>query len=428
MADVGRRVKPAIGDLADRQRWPVICVLVLVVVSDFQVRLRPVGESLAGSPDVFVAIEVATYAAVAVFLFLRFRPRFRLRRPRSCAPLVYLAYGYPVVVLVAAIYSPYLMLALVRAGQVVVVVALFAAVVRHASRAALHQIAHGYVALIAAAVVFGVVVPYPRLPTQLDRFTWLYVHPVKAGELMAIAVVLAFAYLTCGRLRRYGPRWPVPMYLAMLTVCAAGLTASNTRGAMLGAMAGVAVVLLTRWRGSRKVEVGIGVAIVAALVALTAWPAIEEFFVRGESAKRLASLNSRTILWEEALRHIGENPLYGSGLSASRGLFLETLGLGGGHNALINVLLEIGIVGALVWLCLLLAVFIAGLRLTRLDTAARTDGIIAVALLACLIVNSIFTEELGAAANATFTWLYVLAAWMVLATRTSDQESAERQA
>jgi exopolysaccharide production protein ExoQ len=420
-ASVGRRA----GAAERSQRWPMLCVLALVVVSDFQFRLRSPQQTLGGSPDLFVALEVATYAGVGAFLLVRFGGAPRLRRPDVCAPLVYAAYGYAVILLFAAAYSPYLMLAMVRAGQVVVVVALFMAIVRHARSAAAHLVAHGYVVLIALSVVFGVVVPFPRLPTQPDRFTWLHVHPVQAGEMLAIAVVLAAAYVVTFRLRRAGPRWPLASYLLLLAVCAVGLVATNTRGAMLGALVGLSALVWVRWRGTRRVEVGALAALVAAIVALTSWSAIESFFVRGESAERLATLNARTHLWEAAYRHIADNVLYGSGLAASRGLFLDTLGLGGGHNALVNVLVEIGVVGALVWLAFLLAVLVAALRLTRASTTVRVDGIIAVALLSGMIVNSIFTEELGSAANVAFTWLYALAAWMVVATRTVRGDAAD---
>lgn len=398
-------------------RWPLLCMLALVLVSDFQYRLRPPTETLGGRPDLFVMLEIAVYGAVAGMLFVRFRPAPRLRRPDIMPVLYYLAYAYAAVLVVAALYSPYPVLAAVRAGQAVVVVGLFAAIARYADRAALHLVAHGYLGLIAGAVVFGVVVPYERIPTQPDRFTWLYVHPVQAGEMMAVASVIAAAYLLCRPLGWPGTRWPRWLYLVLFAICFAGLIGSNTRGAMLGAVMGVTAVLWTRWQGSRKIEAAVVAAIVIVLVLLTSWSAIEDFFVRGESASRLASLNSRTYLWELAMQHVADNPLYGAGLTATRGLFLESMGLGGGHNAFVNVLVEIGVVGTAVWLALLAAIAAAAVRLTRHVAHVRVDGIIAVAVLSGLIVNSIFTEELGASANFAFTWLYVFAAWMIVAAR-----------
>lgn len=402
------------------QRWPVVCVLALVVVSDFQFRLRADDQAVSGNADPFVLLEIATYGAVALFLFTRFRPRPELRR---ADPLTYLGFAYAAVLVISATYSPYLMLALVRAGQVVVVVALCRSIVRHTAPDTPHRIAHAYLLLIAAAIVFGVLVPYPRLPSQPDRFSWLHVHPVQAGEMVAIALVLAAAYLFTKRLERPGPRWPVFAYTALLAICALGLLATKTRGAVLGAVIGIAVLLWTRWRGPARLELSVVGALLIAIVAVSGSDTITEFFARGESADQLATLNSRTDLWTVAFQLWTDHPLYGFGLAASRGLFLETIGLGGGHNALVNLLVDTGLVGALVWLALLGAIIVAAARLARGSGRGQPDGVIVLAVLLAMIGNSVFTEGLGAPANVGCTWLYLLLAWVLLARRSAGEES-----
>jgi hypothetical protein len=54
-------------------------------------------------------------------------------------------------------------------------------------------------------VLFELLVPFPQLRTQAGRFTWLYVHPVQAGEMLAIAVVLLAGYVVTNGLERAGP-------------------------------------------------------------------------------------------------------------------------------------------------------------------------------------------------------------------------------
>lgn len=404
--------------------WPVVTVLGLIVTSDFQFRLRADDQAIAGNADLFVALEMVSYATVGTFLFLRYRPRPRLRR--AAHPLTYLGYAYATVLVGSALYSPYRELAVVRAGQALVILALFSSIVRHTGRSVPHRIAHGYVLLVGAAVVFGVLVPFPRLATQPDRFTWLHVHPVQAGELLAIAVVLLAAYLAAGRLPHPGPHWPPPVYLGLLVVCAGGLVATKTRGAVLGAMVGITVVLLVRWRGSRLVEAGAIAGLTAAVIALSSSSVITDFFVRGESTQQLTTLNSRTELWSAAADQIAAHPLYGAGLAASRGLFLDRTGLGGGHNALVNVLVDAGLAGAVVWLALLVTMLAAALRLARGRRETAVDGIVVVAVLAGMVVNSVFTEELGTPANMAFTWLYVLLAWLLLARRAPETRPAPR--
>jgi exopolysaccharide production protein ExoQ len=392
-----------------RQAWPVACVLALVLASDYKFRLRANDQSVSGNADPFVLVEVGLYALVACFLFLRFRPATRLRR---ADPLTYLTYAYAAVLVGSALYSPYPQLALVRAGQVVVVLALCRSIARHGGPGAPHRIAHGYAILITASVVFGVLVPFPRLPTQPGRFTWLYVHPVQSGAMLAIAVVLLAGYALTHGLDRAGPRWPLPVYGALFLICAGGLVATKTRGAVLGAIAGILVLIWTRWRGRRKVEVGVVSAVVLIAVVLTTSSAIESFFARGESVAQLSTLNSRTDLWAFAFDRFAQHPLYGYGLTASRGLFLDSIGLGGGHNALVNLLVDTGLLGALAWLALLACALLTAHRLIRLRPAPRADRCLILAVLFAMITNSVFTEGLGAPANVLCTWLFVLIAWI----------------
>lgn len=402
--------------------WPVVCVLALVVVSDFQFRLRENNQAVAGNADPFVLLEIATYGGVALFLFAKFRPRPRLRKTTK---LVYLGYVYAVVLAVSAVYSPFTALAVVRAGQIAVAVALFRCIALHTDVRTPHRIAHAFAALMAGSVVFGVLVPFPRLPLQQERFTWLHVHPVQAGEMLAIAVIVLSAYTIAYRVPRSGPRWPHGVYIVMLLICGGGLLATRTRGAVLGAAVGIAVVLWTRWRGARKFEVAAVGAVVAALVLVSGADAIESYFARGETVDQLASLNARTDLWEHAFRLVAEHPLYGYGLTSSRGLFLESMGLGGGHNALVNLLVDTGILGALAWLALLAGIGITAARLCRRSGTTRVDGIVVLAVLLGMMANSIFTEGLGSPANAAFTWLYLLLAWVLQARAVADTEAAE---
>jgi O-antigen ligase len=414
------RIPSADGRAAAGRRWPVLCVVALIVASDYKFRLRANDQSVAGNADPFVLLEIGLYALVGCFLFVRFRPRPRIRRGTL---LTCLGFAYALVLAGSALYAPYPELALVRAGQVLVVLALSRSIARHGTLADLHRIAHGYLLLITGSVLFGLLMPFPQLPTQTGRFTWLYVHPVQAGEMLAIAVVLLAGYVVTNGLERTGPRWRLPVYPALLAVCAGSLLATKTRGAVLGAIVGILVVVWTRWRGQRKVEAGVVLAVVLIAIALTSSSAIESFFARGESLATLSTLNSRTDLWGYAFDLFPQHPLYGFGLTSSRGLFLDTIGLGGGHNAVVNLLIDTGALGAFTWLALLAALLITTMRLSRTRTGpASRDRCLILALTLAMIANSVFTEGLGAPANVACTWLFVIIAWVNLAVNRSAGE------
>lgn len=389
-------------------RWLTVCGLVLIVACEYKFRLRADDKAVSGDPDLFVLLEIAAFAVVGGALFLAFRPPPRLR---SAHWVTLALYGYTAVLAVSAVYSPYLEMALVRACQMVIVLALARSLARHGTRATLHHFAHHYAVLVTASVVFGVLVPFPRLDSQPNRFTWLYVHPVVAGQFLAIAVVVLVAYVLGHRVNRPGPRWPVGVYLGLLAVCLAGLVGTNTRGAALGAMVGACAALWFRWRGTRRVEVTAVLTVATVALATLAWPAIREFFVRGESAEQLASLNSRTELWGYAFEAFFERPLYGYGLSATRGLFLDEMGLGGAHNAVVNLLVNNGVVGVVAWLALLAGLVVTTMRSGRTVPEPRLDRTIILAVLLAMLTDSIFVEALGAPSNVACIWLFVLVAW-----------------
>ncbi len=387
-------------------------MLAFVLASDYKFRLRADNDTIQGQADIFVVIEIAVYGLIACWLFWRFRPTFRLRRADWCT---YLGYAYVAVCVGSALYSPYHALAVVRAAQMGVVLAFARSVARHASVAAPHRIAHGYVLLISGSVIFGVVDRYPELPSQPGRFTWLYIHPVEAGMLLTIAVIILTAYMLGIRVARSGPVWHLAVYVVLWLLCVGALVGTGTRGAALGALVGILVVVATRWRGIRKLEIALVGGIGVGALALVASPEIAAFIARGETTAQLETLNFRTDLWSEALADFAQHPLYGYGFTADRGLFLDSTGLGGGHNAIINLLVDTGVVGTAVWFALLIAM--AGTAYRLRPRGMSTDRGMVLAVLLGMFVNSMFTDELGAPANAMCTWLFVLLAWIALMRR-----------
>ncbi|ASU78154.1 O-antigen ligase domain-containing protein [Actinopolyspora erythraea] len=409
MLDYRHFLADAPGSRSDRDTWRLVaCALAFIVASEYEFRIRDEDQSISGNPDFFVLLEIVTYGVVACWLFLRFRPAPRLTTAHWTTLA---AYGYVATLFLSTLYSPYFEMALVRSCQMAIILALTRSTARHSNRASMHCFAHAYSALITGSVIFGVLVPFPRRESQPDRFTWLYLHPVAAGQLLAIAVIVLASYVIGRRNTRIGPRWPLGIYLGMLAVCAGGLVATNTRGAALAAAVGSVAALWIRWRGARRLEITAFLSVGALAAVLAAAPAIAGFFTRGHSMSRLMTLNARTELWSHALEAFAQRPLYGHGQSATRGLFLDAMGLGGGHNAVINLLVNSGVLGLIAWSALVLGIFVNSARAKRLTPEPRVDRTIIISVSLGMLANSVFTEALGAPANAAAVWLLMLAAW-----------------
>lgn len=396
-----------------RRNWFAVCALSLLMASDYKLRVRSATATLGGGADAFILLEIAIYGLVAAHLVLSQRGFPRLRR----LPLaLYLAVAYVVLLVLSLSYTPYVALAGVRAAQTVVVLSLVLAVVHRGSRSHVHRFAHGFVVLVAASVLFGLLFPMPPVTSlQAGRFTWLMIHPVTAGVYVGLATVVAAVYLLARTQERPGPIWPAWAYAPLLLLVAGGLLGTQTRGAVLGAVVGVLVALTALFRGRRLVASWLVVVVAGAGVVVLAIGTITAYFVRGESTERLASLNARTTLWALARDAVLEEPLFGYGLGATRGLFLEETGLGGGHNAVVNVAVDLGLVGLVVWTALLLVVTVNALRSASATApGVSVDRALVLGALAFLTVDGIFFEGLGAVSNVAAIWLFVLVGWVVL--------------
>jgi exopolysaccharide production protein ExoQ len=414
------------------RRWPMVLPLALMLASDYKLRSRPVGDTVGGSPDLTIFLEIGVYGLAAVFLYLRFGLRPPTRRTTG---LLFMGWTWAGYVALSALWTPYHQLGLVRGVQMLITMAVAQVIATRASVAELHRFAHAFLVVVLCSVGIGVVHPFPRTHLTENRFNWLYVHPVIAGVYLALAVLLVVGYLvrrddTSIRL------WHPAAYLACLAVLGGALVATGTRGAALGCAAGV-VVLLASVNGPRgRVDLLVIGTAAAAVMALAFSSVILGFVQRGETSAKLMTLNSRTDLWALALKAYAAEPVFGRGLGASRGLFLRDIGLGGGHNAFINALVDNGAVGTIIFTCLLLVLARVLLGLAR-GPVSRGDAGLLLGILVCFLADGMTTEGLAAPANVSGIWLFVLIAWTealrrdrpphhTVIRRSSDERSPDR--
>ncbi|WP_299038922.1 O-antigen ligase family protein [uncultured Pseudokineococcus sp.] len=396
--------------------WLAASGLTLVVASDYDLRTRPPGDAVGASVDAAILLEIALYGAVGAHLLLtRARPPRVVRAPRQLFLLVL----YVGLVVLSLTYTPYLLYGAVRAVQMCVLLGLALAAARDARPEHLHRFAHGFLVLVALSVCYGAAVPSAAVSAlQEGRFTWLAIHPTVSGVLTGLAVVIGVGYLWAGARPRSGPRWPTGAYGLLLLVVGGGLLATQTRGAVLAAGVASVVVLVSLRTGRALVELLLALLVLGAGAALALSGVITAYVVRGEDPSALVTLNSRTMLWRLAGERVLEEPLYGYGTTAARGIFYAETGLGGGHNAVVNVVVELGLVGLAVWAALLV-VLVLGVRGLPRDAShgVVVDRALLLGLVAFLLVDGVVYEGAGAVTNVGATWLFVCVAWLTVAQR-----------
>ena len=389
--------------------WPALCVLLIIVASSYKWRVRNPTDAVSGSFDLANLVEIGLFGAVGLGLLVAFRRDLPLRHPPR-GPLAAGA-GYIGLVVVSASYSPYPAYAVVRAGEALVVLALAAALGRHASRAQLHGVAHAFVALVVVSAAVGLVLPFPVVsPLQVGRFTWLSVHPNVSSVFSALALVIAVSHLSA-RTPPPGPRWGRPAHAAAAAVCAAALLASQTRGAAAGALAGCALVVLLHQPLRARVQLALALPPVVGLLGFAASTWITGFVTRGEDPEQLATLNARTDLWTVAVEAVERRPLFGYGVGSPRGIFYEATGLGGGHNEVINVVVEVGLVGLAVWTAFVVGLLVRSVRRPG-GGGPVVDAPVLLGSTATIVIAGIFYDGPGAIATLSSTWLFVVAGWI----------------
>lgn len=388
-------------------------VLAMCVASDYKLRTRAPGQSLSGRADVAVYVELVVYVLAAVFVVLQLGVAPTLKR---LPPLLVAAWGFAITLALTAFYAVYPTLALVRAGQLLFTCALAHAIALRADRTHLHRLVHGFIGLVTVSVMFGLAKPFPRDGLQAHRFNWLYVHPVMAATYLGLTVVLLLGLLL--RERRDWPTkaWPTPVYGLLLVVNLGALLATRTRGGLAGCVVGCFVVAMSSNRGKSRLDVVVLSTVVAILAAVLAGAEILSYLQRGESSQALSTLSNRTALWGQAWKLFLLRPLFGYGLTASRGLFFESVGLGGGHNALVNVMVDAGIFGVVAG-AVLIGVLVHSARAERWWRPTGDDVPIILGVLGFLLMNSFTVEFMGTPANVANIWLFILVGWVLVLRR-----------
>lgn len=390
-------------------------LLALTAVVEIEVRRRPSERSLEGGIDWWNWFELGVFAVIGLRILVR------ITTPRFDHAAIVCIVGYGASSAVSATYAPSPTLALARACQLLVMVAATLELDRHIARhgtGIVHRWLHALVTVTTVAVTIGIAERLAIPTRHTARFTWLDTHSVLSGAVLALSVVVLYAMWLAQPAARLP--WRRGAYLALLALHAGALVATRTRGSIAAALAAIITMSLW-WLGTRRRDLVVTMVLALVGLGLTAAEPIVGYLLRSATTSELSTLNSRTEVWRIAWRMIGERPLMGHGLTASRGAFIADTGLGGAHNAYLNLLVDVGIVG-MAWWTLIAAITVANLvvlvRRCRLTSRAAPLGgadafctVTIGGLLICQVINGLTAEWIGVGVSTSTAVLFVSALW-----------------
>jgi hypothetical protein len=259
--------------------------------------------------------------------------------------------------------------------------------------------------LVALGVLFGPLY-VSASEANLERFTWLGAHPLLAGIVLSVALVVVCT-TSASALR-------VPQWVRALMGAAflAALVPNHSRQMWL-ALAVVLVLALAlqgrltpvfRWVGAPL----LGAAVVAGVMF---WgPEIWDYLLRNDDSDQLSTGNGRLALWGIGFRAL-DSPfdlLFGLGHGVTRTLFVaEEPWAHSAHSSFLAALVSLGVIGLCVFV-VVLAVTARDLSFGRVWSRSAT-GMTLTLLFALVLIHGVVADNL-VIPNFDFAVLYLIAA------------------
>jgi len=181
------------------------------------------------------------------------------------------------------------------------------------------------------------------------------------GLTLALGMPIAFYLMT----RKRGFGWFAALWL-MVIVCTSAILLTGSRGSLLALLAGSTFIplLITRMApGRRTACICLCVALVLGSVLLTPGSMLTRYQnMFGEVQG--GTLTNRTLIWTAGLDVFRDHPLLGTGAGSYGAAVLRAIDKAYvAHNTFLSVLVELGVVGAILFCGLLAAVFVAALQM-----------------------------------------------------------------
>jgi O-antigen ligase len=251
--------------------------------------------------------------------------------------------------------------------------------------------------LLVNSAMFGTPFHYwlnPDVPDR-PRFTFGYLHPLAAGDVLAIGIL-------CGAFAS----WRL-LVKVLVGACLFQLLAmTDSTGARLAVLGMLPVILLLHdghpMRSAQRILCASLVACLALFALINSGADVALPFAADESNARLFTLTGRTQIWTAIFENGLASTPFGYGFEAARYVIGPLMGRSyHAHNLYLNVLVETGVVGFLIFLALIVC------WVWRLATHGSLLPILLAAYVLMLSMNNpgMFTKQ-------TIMLLFLLSYWL----------------
>jgi hypothetical protein len=384
----------------------------LVLVATTKFRERDPMALLSGDFDSQVIFELICYAAVALAILVNLVPALRRGRALPLTRTDLLLGGYVLLALGSAWWSAHAQVTVGRAAQLGILYLLCLVSVRRLGPGpTLATLAAAVVTYVLLATGLAVVFPWAQHQHPGQQFAWFAAHPIDTATFAgAAALILLTGAMYAPKLWR-GALGRVALW-AGLAICIAVMVAAHARAPLFAFAAATCALWLRSYLpprtaaltlGATVLLVGAGFAVAATSYNDTAAGSdlgnpIVIYVLRGQSGEEFLGLSGRMELWDYVVSLVQERPLIGHGFVASRSILLERFPWAGtSHGALPEVLLDLGLAGALLLgLALLKTMVSAFARIGPPGPDAWAEAIV-MGSLAFLIVLAVANDSFAGA-------------------------------
>ena len=200
---------------------------------------------------------------------------------------------------------------------------------------------------------------------ELRRYTVADSHPNAVSFVITLAIPVA-CYLAV----RDDPGWRRVLWRVFVPLAVVGVLLTGSRSGLvtLGLALLMAPAALHGWSRARRVAAVAGMGTLAVLVLAIGPAAPVERLANFDEEISSGDLNGRVVTWDHSTRIFSQRPLAGSGAGMARHALTDERGWEGGvHNTYLSVTVDLGVVGAVLFVLVIAAAVLPALRQRGLE-------------------------------------------------------------